>query len=303
MPNKAGRWVTIHGRAIFIGEGQSLEEAMNTKGQVKKSSKASGGSLDAVKSLVKDSSIGIKVDDSVLEGMSDSDLRGLKSRLTKVKSGDASLTDYRYIDQRLRPKNPGKEYFGSQFYNKMHSSGVQDRYKIVPESGASSAGGAASAVAKDAKPGMKFKIPGGFEKFELLGVQDKGGYLQFEVRNEAGGKQWINMSRDEKVDVVDDSPSAGSNSSKGPGVALRAIAESPSIGIKVDDDTLSSLSDSDIKELRSRLNKVHLWKAGLSDYQYIDRKLRPKNPGKEYFGSKFYQKMHELGVKDRYHMF
>lgn len=37
MPNKAGRWVTINGRAVFIGEGQSLEEALNTKGQVKKS--------------------------------------------------------------------------------------------------------------------------------------------------------------------------------------------------------------------------------------------------------------------------
>lgn len=42
MPNKEGRWVTIHGRAIFIGEGQSLEEAMNSKGQVKKAAGNTG---------------------------------------------------------------------------------------------------------------------------------------------------------------------------------------------------------------------------------------------------------------------
>lgn len=49
MPNKEGRWVTIHGRAIFIGEGQSLEEAMNSKGQVKKTAGGSKGSASAPK--------------------------------------------------------------------------------------------------------------------------------------------------------------------------------------------------------------------------------------------------------------
>lgn len=49
MPNKEGRWVTINGRAIFIGEGQSLEEALNSKGQVKKTAGKTGASSSAGK--------------------------------------------------------------------------------------------------------------------------------------------------------------------------------------------------------------------------------------------------------------
>lgn len=140
MPNKEGRWVTINGRAIFIGEGQSLEEALNSKGQSKRAPvkktdnshkpgtsreaanlKVAQRHRDAIDKLSQSSNIGFRIDPESLKKIPDSQLRGVEASLRAISQGNGTDDDYLDVAEFCSPNSRylQEEYFKSAFFKEL----------------------------------------------------------------------------------------------------------------------------------------------------------------------------------------